>query len=332
MIEVSAGIIRDGAGRILACRRGEGRRNAHLWEFPGGKREAGEDAAACLRRELEEELSLRVEDLRTVHVSEAEGIRFTFLTCRAVSDPVPTEHEAVRFCRPRELQALPFCPADAPVARALALREPPAEAFFWDYDGTLLDTYPVMTDAFVRACGEQGHVISPEDALSLLKRSLREAVAAASAEAGTDAERLYRDFRRIEALTPAEALPLIPGVRETLTALHAAGRRHFLVTHRDRAALRALEAHGLLGLFTGWVTEEDGFPRKPDPASVLHLVRVHGVSPDRAVMIGDRPLDVEAGRRAGLTGILLDPEGRFSGADCGLTVRAIPEIPALTGL
>ena len=49
MIEVSAGIIRKN-GLILAARRGEGRKNAHLWEFPGGKREPGEDAATCLTR------------------------------------------------------------------------------------------------------------------------------------------------------------------------------------------------------------------------------------------------------------------------------------------
>ena len=42
MMRVSAGIVRYPDGRILICRRGEGRKNAHLWEFPGGKQEAGE--------------------------------------------------------------------------------------------------------------------------------------------------------------------------------------------------------------------------------------------------------------------------------------------------
>ena len=45
MIEVSAGVVYDREGRILICQRGEGRNNAHLWEFPGGKREKGESAA-----------------------------------------------------------------------------------------------------------------------------------------------------------------------------------------------------------------------------------------------------------------------------------------------
>ena len=63
MLEVSAGIVFDREGRILICKRGEGRKNAHLWEFPGGKREAGESAESCLLRELKEELSLPVSEV-----------------------------------------------------------------------------------------------------------------------------------------------------------------------------------------------------------------------------------------------------------------------------
>ena len=84
MIEVSAGIVYDREGRILICQRGEGRNNAHLWEFPGGKREAGESAADCLVRELMEELQLPVyfvgvgeqkEDLQVFNAKEyAEAI------------------------------------------------------------------------------------------------------------------------------------------------------------------------------------------------------------------------------------------------------------------
>ena len=63
MMRVSAGIVRYSDGRILICRRGEGRKNAHLWEFPGGKQEAGESPEDALRRELLEELSLPIADV-----------------------------------------------------------------------------------------------------------------------------------------------------------------------------------------------------------------------------------------------------------------------------
>ena len=61
MMWVSAGIVRYPDGRILICRRGEGRKNAHLWEFPGGKQEAGETAADCLVRECREELGIEID-------------------------------------------------------------------------------------------------------------------------------------------------------------------------------------------------------------------------------------------------------------------------------
>ena len=329
MIEVSAGIIRDGTGRILVCKRGLGRRNAHLWEFPGGKREPGEDAAACLVRELREELALPVYEVRARRTAEEGGIRFTFLTGRTGAVPVPTEHEDIRFLEARELLGLPFCPADAPVARSLALNEPPLTDLFWDYDGTLFDTYPMMTRAFSKACAAQGAAVTADEALDMMKLNLGEAVRIVSERFGTDADRLLRDFRAIEAETPAGDLPMMPGMEAALAALHGLGCRHFLVTHRDRGALDALDAKGLLPLFTGFVTHEDGFPRKPDPASLLSLMRRFGVIPAGACMVGDRPLDTEAGKNAGILGCLLDPEGRFADAACDLRARGAAELPGL---
>lgn len=55
MLQVSAGAIFRSDGRVLLCQRGYGD-CAGLWEFPGGKREPGEDACACLEREIREEL------------------------------------------------------------------------------------------------------------------------------------------------------------------------------------------------------------------------------------------------------------------------------------
>ena len=59
-IDVSAGIlVRDGL--VLACQRPADQSHPGKWEFPGGKREAGETMAECLRRELREELGIEAE-------------------------------------------------------------------------------------------------------------------------------------------------------------------------------------------------------------------------------------------------------------------------------
>lgn len=326
MIEVSAGIIRRADGAILICQRGEGRHNAHLWEFPGGKREPGEGAEACLARELREELSLPVTDVAPLCVREAEGIRFTFLIAETDAEPALTEHEAALFVPARNMLRYPFCPADTAVARYLALTAPPIRHFFWDFDGTLVDTYPMMTDAFVRAAVSLGVEVDAERVLPLLKETLAHCAQVVGTENGVDAEALIAAFRREEDMNAVRPLPGIP---EALRALKAQGGRHYLVTHRDAAALDSLRSAGLWMLFDDAVTREDGFPRKPEPDSLLHLLRQHGLNPAECVMIGDRPLDTAAGRRAGMLSCLLDPEGRFPDDPCELRARSAWE---LTGL
>ena len=323
MIEVSAGVIRRKDGCVLICQRGEGRHNAHLWEFPGGKREPGETAESCLIRELGEELALPVTNVKPLCEREAEGIRFTFLTAETDAEPTLTEHEAALFVPARKMLSYPFCPADEPVARSLALNEPPLRHFFWDFDGTLMDTYPMMTDAFVRAAGSMGVNVSRDRALDLLKETLAHAVNVIAGENGLDGTALISAFRQEERMAE---VTVIPGIPEALRALDG---RHYLVTHRDRASLEALRQAGLLDLFDDFVTREDGLPRKPEPDMLLHLMRKHGLNPDECVMIGDRPLDTAAGRRAGMISCLLDVEGRFPDAPCELRATAAGELASL---
>lgn len=313
MIDVSAGVIRREDGRILICQRGEGRKNAHLWEFPGGKREDGEDAADCLKRELLEELHLPVTNVRTWCTTQAQGIRFTFLTAETDAVPVLTEHEDARFIAPREMLLYPFCPGDVPVARRLALGG--VSHVFWDFDGTLLDSYPLMTRALVAAAADFGIALAAERALSLMKVNLTHAVQVISAENGLDAGDLVRAFRRHEAAALEKGLPPVDGVPEALSALQKQGVRHYVATHRDLQCKQLLEKAGLLHYFTDFVTEEDNLPRKPAPDMLLHLMRKHRLSPESCAMVGDRPLDTQSGMAAGMTGILLDDEGRFP--DCG---------------
>ncbi len=324
MIDVSAGIIRRGDGRILICQRGEGRKNAHLWEFPGGKWEDGEDAADCLKRELMEELSLPVTNVRAWCTTQAQGIRFTFLTAETDAVPVLTEHEDAKFVTPRELLAYPFCPGDVPVARRLALAN--VRHVAWDFDGTLLDSYPLMKRCLSLAAADLGAALDEARALDLMKVNLTYAVQVVSSETGLDADALYRAFRRHEAAALEEGLPPVDGIPETLRALREAGIRHYVATHRDLQCRELLDKAGLLSLFDGFVTAEDGLPRKPAPDMLLHLMAKHGLPPEACAMVGDRPLDTESGVAAGMVGVLLDGEGRFPGARADLVIRDMREL------
>jgi len=319
MIEVSAGVIYDENGRILLCQRGEGRANAHLWEFPGGKREKGESAEDCLVRELMEELNLPVTDVQERHVSEWNGIIFTFLSAKTTAQPILTEHEAAYFVRPGELLRYDLCPADQHAARLIAFSQ--VKHVFWDFDGTLTDSYPAMVRAFIAGAAEFGITITPERTLTLMKNCLTHCCEVVGAENGVAPVELVRAFRRHEKEELRRGLPLMPWVAETLQATHALGIRHYVATHRDLVSRELLDMAGVLPLFSGFVTEEDRLPRKPAPDMLLHLMRVHSLDPAECLMVGDRPLDTESGRNAGILSALIDPEDRFPDAVCDVHTR-----------
>ena len=120
MIGVAAGLILDEAGRLLACRRPEGKHLGGKWEFPGGKVEDGESPAAALLRELAEELGIQVETgqrLTPVVWDYGRGpIRLHPFVCRIVSGELhPHEHSEIRWCPREGLRALDWADADRPI-------------------------------------------------------------------------------------------------------------------------------------------------------------------------------------------------------------------------
>ena len=327
MIEVSAGIVYDREGRILICQRGEGRNHAHLWEFPGGKLEMGESPEACLIRELQEELSLpvRVRGIRCT--GEAQGILFHFIEADTDDLPIPTEHEAVKFVHPRELLAYPFCPADALVAQQLAFAG--VRHAFWDFDGTLLDSYPAMVRSFVAGAADHGIAVTEDRALALMKENLRYCCEVIGGENGVAADELIAAFRCHEQGELQRGLPPVEGIPEALKKLHEAGVKHYVATHRDLQCRDLLEKAGLAQYFTGYVTAEDKLPRKPAPDMLLHLMDRYHLAAAECVMIGDRPLDTEAGINAGIRSVLLDMEGRFPEGKCDLRISGAWMLPQI---
>jgi 8-oxo-dGTP diphosphatase len=123
-IAVVAGILRDAGGRVLIARRGPGQHGAGFWEFPGGKRAAGETAAAALGRELAEELGISVEAAEPFLALEHDypdrrvALEF-FLVTRFDGEPVAREGQPLRWVPLPELAAAGLLPADEPVVAAL---------------------------------------------------------------------------------------------------------------------------------------------------------------------------------------------------------------------
>lgn len=119
---VAAAALVDGDGRVLVQRRPAGKPMAGLWEFPGGKVEAGETPERALIRELHEELGIDVEQAclaPAVFASEPLGERHLLLLLFALRKwrgVVSARHaDALKWVRPVELHRLDMPPADRPL-------------------------------------------------------------------------------------------------------------------------------------------------------------------------------------------------------------------------
>jgi phosphoglycolate phosphatase len=79
------------------------------------------------------------------------------------------------------------------------------------------------------------------------------------------------------------------------------GRTQAILTDRPNPFARDLtEALGILGYFADIIAGNSPYPRKPYPAGALALIAKVGVKPEETLLIGDRPIDIETGRNAGV--------------------------------
>jgi 8-oxo-dGTP diphosphatase len=119
---VAAAALVDTDGRVLICKRPQGKALAGLWEFPGGKIEAGETPEACLIRELDEELGIKVNEaclapfVFASHGYDSFHMLMPLYLCRRWEGSVQArEHEAVAWVRPGQMSDYAMPPADAPL-------------------------------------------------------------------------------------------------------------------------------------------------------------------------------------------------------------------------
>lgn len=172
----------------------------------------------------------------------------------------------------------------------------------WDFDGTLFDTYPSMVGALSFALSRRGVPADETEILSLFKISAGVAISHYMEKCSLD-ENFLAEYRERRREIELEACVPYPGAAELLTEIVARGGHNYILTHRGDTLFPILARHGLLSLFTECLTAKSGFPRKPDPAAILYLIKKHKIAPADAAMVGDRALDILSGKNAGIAAI-----------------------------
>lgn len=114
LVVTAAVVERDGA--FLVTRRLRGTHLEGFWEFPGGKCAPGESHAACLEREMLEELDVEVtigeKILSTAHDYPERTVELHFFSCVLKGEPRPLLGQEMLWVRRQDLRSLAFPPAD----------------------------------------------------------------------------------------------------------------------------------------------------------------------------------------------------------------------------
>jgi len=122
LLLVAACALVDADGRVLIAQRPEGKQLAGLWEFPGGKVEAGETPKECLIRELREEIGVETQAACLAPLTFASHsyddfhLLMPLYVCRRFTGtPRPHEGQALKWVKPNRMRDYPMPPADAPL-------------------------------------------------------------------------------------------------------------------------------------------------------------------------------------------------------------------------
>ncbi len=180
-------------------------------------------------------------------------------------------------------------------------------AALWDLDGTLVDSEAAHFDSWREALALEGFDLTHERFLetfgrrndATLRLLLGDDLSLSEIDRIADAkETKYRAGVR------AGAASLLPGAREWLDRLSAAGWGQAIVTSAPRANAETLvEVLDVARYFGTIVSAEDVHTGKPDPEGFLLAAARLGATPATSVILEDAPAGLEAARRAGIASV-----------------------------
>jgi len=176
--------------------------------------------------------------------------------------------------------------------------------FIWDFDGTLVDTYPSMSIAFQRALKNEGINASEEEVLRLLKQSSKHALAYYNLD-----KSFKKKWKAIEERVDKAQSQPFQGVLEVLNLIVNNGGENYIVTHRDETTYEYLKFHQMLSYFTDVITIEKANQRKPHTDLFDQINAKNKIIPSQCLSIGDRILDMIPSKALGLKTCFYNPKG-----------------------
>jgi HAD superfamily hydrolase (TIGR01509 family) len=171
----------------------------------------------------------------------------------------------------------------------------------FDVDGTLTDSIEAYYEVFREVAARFGIQIRKEEVLEpMATGSLIWDRIIPEDFPGRDEK--IKQFMKVIPLVYREVFQHVhpfAGLESVLKELEGRGVRLGALTSSRAVAVRPLYHHALSQYFIAIMTREDGFPLKPAPDGILECLRRMNVQATHAIVIGDTPLDIRAGKAAG---------------------------------
>lgn len=185
------------------------------------------------------------------------------------------------------------------------------KAFIWDLDGTLLDSYEVIVSSLKETINEMGIFVDREEIVKhAIEYSVTSFIEKMVPKADKSFEEMKKRYSEISGLRALE-IKAMPNAVELLKALSDLSISNFVYTHRGRTTEGVLENLGMKQYFKEILTSRSGFPRKPSPDAINYLVDKYKLDKDNTFYVGDRSIDIDCAKNAGIKSILFLPENSY---------------------
>jgi len=178
--------------------------------------------------------------------------------------------------------------------------DPPGfDPVVFDLDGTVVDTVELIVESFRHATRAVLRAELPDEViLAGVGQPLMKQMRELSAE---HAQELYDTYREYNHRRHDELIRGYEGIADALDALRTADRRLGIVTSKSADTTQmAFRAVGLREHFQVVVTASDTSEHKPSPVPLLLCLSRFGAAAAGSLYVGDSPVDIEAGRAAGM--------------------------------
>lgn len=183
--------------------------------------------------------------------------------------------------------------------------------FIWDLDGTLIDSYKVIVDSLYEVSKNHGINYSKQEINKIIIDNTADTyLEILHKETGIDFNAIAEENRKISRAKMDE-IGEIKNASETLNKIEELGGKNFVFTHRGASTRYILDRLNLTEHFVEIITDENGFPRKPKGDAVKYIIDKYSLDKAHTFYVGDRIIDMDCAKDAGIKGILYKPAGSY---------------------